>query len=114
MIRRHRASTQEPSRILLKALARKGHPNERFRAFLDLSKKPTDGSFVRVRKRCSLTGRSRGLVHRKTLMDALRMSINGRSSAFQADSTGSSPVVRTLQLFPWWNGRHVGFKPRSF
>nr|QGN73972.1 ribosomal protein S14 [Prasinococcus sp. CCMP1194] len=64
MIRRHRASTQEPSRILLKALARKGHPNERFRAFLDLSKKPTDGSFVRVRKRCSLTGRSRGLVHR--------------------------------------------------
>lgn len=64
MIRREKSMGQESSRIILKALARTGRQNESFEALQKLAKKQIDGSFVRVRKRCTLSGRSRGLVHR--------------------------------------------------
>ena len=49
-------------RAELKALARDGNvsPEERFNARLQLSELPRNGSPVRVRLRCQITGRPRG------------------------------------------------------
>jgi small subunit ribosomal protein S14 len=55
-----------PRRARLKALARdrEAAPEERFEAQLKLSEMPRNSSPTRVRNRCSLTGRPRG-VYRK-------------------------------------------------
>ncbi len=65
----HRARLSKqlaPRRARLKALARdrEAAPEERFAAQLKLSEMPRNSSETRVRNRCSLTGRPRG-VYRK-------------------------------------------------
>ena len=49
-------------RAALKAVIadRSGDPEERFEAVLALAKLPRNGSKVRIRNRCNLTGRPRG------------------------------------------------------
>jgi small subunit ribosomal protein S14 len=60
--RRRMAKQQGPKRLRLKALAkdRKKTPEERFAAQLKLAEMPRNGSKVRVRNRCEITGRPRG------------------------------------------------------
>ena len=57
------AKQKAPSRERLKALARdrEAAPEERFAAQLKLSELPRNSSATRVRNRCSLTGRPRGV-----------------------------------------------------
>jgi small subunit ribosomal protein S14 len=51
-----------PKRARLRAIARDRSlpPEERFQAFLKLAEMPRDGSAVRVRNRCEISGRPRG------------------------------------------------------
>lgn len=60
--RRKMAEQQAPKRKRLKAIAKdkKKTPEERFAARLKLAEMPRNGSKVRVRNRCEITGRSRG------------------------------------------------------
>jgi small subunit ribosomal protein S14 len=60
------AKQKAPARARLKALARdrEAAPEERFEAQLKLSELPRNSSATRVRNRCELTGRPRG-VYRK-------------------------------------------------
>jgi small subunit ribosomal protein S14 len=60
--RRRMATQQGPKRARLKALAKdkKKTPEERFAAQLKLAELPRNGSKVRVRNRCEITGRPRG------------------------------------------------------
>jgi small subunit ribosomal protein S14 len=60
--RRRMALAQAPKRMRLKALAkaRTKTPEERFAARLKLAEMPRNGSKVRVRNRCEITGRPRG------------------------------------------------------
>ena len=60
--RRKKVEQQAPKRKRLKALAkdRKKTPEERFAAQLKLAEMPRNGSKVRVRNRCLITGRPRG------------------------------------------------------
>ena len=60
------ARQKAPARARLKALARDrdAAPEERFEAQLKLSELPRNSSATRVRNRCELTGRPRG-VYRK-------------------------------------------------
>jgi small subunit ribosomal protein S14 len=60
------AKQKAPARARLKALARDrdAAPEERFEAQLKLSELPRNSSATRVRNRCELTGRPRG-VYRK-------------------------------------------------
>ena len=62
---RHRAQLVKrlaPKRARLKAIAedRSLPPEERFAARLKLAEMPRNGSLVRVRNRCTLSGRPRG------------------------------------------------------
>ena len=60
--RRKMAEQQAPKRKRLKALAgdMKKTPEERFAANIKLAEMPRNGSKVRVRNRCEITGRPRG------------------------------------------------------
>jgi small subunit ribosomal protein S14 len=60
------AKQKAPARARLKALARDrdAAPEERFEAQLKLAELPRNSSITRVRNRCELTGRPRG-VYRK-------------------------------------------------
>jgi small subunit ribosomal protein S14 len=60
--RRRMVLAQAPKRMRLKALAkdRTKTPEERFAARLKLAEMPRNGSKVRVRNRCEITGRPRG------------------------------------------------------
>ena len=60
--RRRMAARDAEKRAALKEIARNTDlaPEERFRAQLKLAKLPRNGSRVRVRNRCELTGRPRG------------------------------------------------------
>jgi small subunit ribosomal protein S14 len=60
--RRKMATRDAAKRAALKVIARNTDlaPEERFRAQLKLAKLPRNGSKVRVRNRCELTGRPRG------------------------------------------------------
>jgi small subunit ribosomal protein S14 len=60
--RRRMATQQAPKRARLKAIAKdkKKTPEERFAARLKLAEMPRNGSKVRVRNRCEITGRPRG------------------------------------------------------
>jgi small subunit ribosomal protein S14 len=60
--RRRMVEQQAPKRKRLKALAkdRKKTPEERFAAQLKLAEMPRNGSKVRIRNRCEITGRPRG------------------------------------------------------
>jgi small subunit ribosomal protein S14 len=60
--RRKMAEQQAPKRKRLKAVANdlKKTPEERFAARLKLAEMPRNGSKVRVRNRCEITGRPRG------------------------------------------------------
>ncbi len=60
--RRRMADQQAPKRKRLKALASdmKKSPEERFAANLKLAEMPRNGSKVRIRNRCEVTGRPRG------------------------------------------------------
>jgi small subunit ribosomal protein S14 len=60
--RRRMALAQAPKRKRLKELAkdRTKTPEERFAARLKLAEMPRNGSKVRVRNRCEVTGRPRG------------------------------------------------------
>jgi small subunit ribosomal protein S14 len=60
--RRKMATQQAPKRARLKAIAKdkKKTPEERFAARLKLAEMPRNGSKVRVRNRCEITGRPRG------------------------------------------------------
>jgi len=60
------AKAMAPRRARLKALARdrNGNPEERFEAQLKLARLPRNSSVTRVRNRCALSGRPRG-VYRK-------------------------------------------------
>lgn len=60
--RRKMVDAQAPKRKRLKALAkdRKKTPEERFAAQLKLAEMPRNGSKVRIRNRCEITGRPRG------------------------------------------------------
>jgi len=64
--RRKMALQYAPRRARLKAVARDRTlpPEERFQAYLKLAQLPRNGSPVRIRNRCELTGRPRG-VYRK-------------------------------------------------
>ena len=57
LVKRYAAKREE-----LKAIARDRSlpPEERFQAYLQLAALPRNGSPVRVRNRCSMTGRPRG------------------------------------------------------
>jgi small subunit ribosomal protein S14 len=59
--RRLKVARQAEKRAALKAVIqdRDGDPQERFEAVLKLAKLPRNGSKVRVRNRCHLTGRPR-------------------------------------------------------
>jgi small subunit ribosomal protein S14 len=56
------AKRMAPKRARLKAIARDRSlpPEERFAARLKLAEMPRNGALVRVRNRCSLSGRPRG------------------------------------------------------
>ena len=56
----------------------RGRPEERFEATLMLAKLPRNGSRVRVRNRCALTGRARGY-HRKFGMSRIALRELGSS-----------------------------------
>jgi small subunit ribosomal protein S14 len=60
------AKANDPRRQRLKALARDrdADPEERFEAQLKLNRLPRNSSATRIRNRCALTGRPRG-VYRK-------------------------------------------------
>jgi small subunit ribosomal protein S14 len=60
--RRRMTAAQAPKRSRLKALAKdkKKTPEERFAAQLKLAEMPRNGSKVRIRNRCEITGRPRG------------------------------------------------------
>ena len=60
--RRKMATRDAAKRAALKAIARNTDlpPEERFKAQLKLAKLPRNGSKVRVRNRCELSGRPRG------------------------------------------------------
>lgn len=60
--RERMAKRDAPKRAELKAVLRQkdASPEERFAAMLRLAEMPRNGAAVRVRLRCSLTGRSRG------------------------------------------------------
>jgi len=60
------AAQQAPKRQALKAIVRNRDlpPEERFNAVLKLAEMPRNGSKVRVRNRCEMTGRPRA-VYRK-------------------------------------------------
>lgn len=60
--RRKTVAQQGPKRQRLKALAkdRSKTPEERFAAQLKLAELPRNGSKVRIRNRCEITGRPRG------------------------------------------------------
>ena len=60
--RRKLVARDEAKRAALKAIARDTDlpPEERFKAQLRLAKLPRNGSKVRVRNRCELSGRPRG------------------------------------------------------
>jgi small subunit ribosomal protein S14 len=60
--RRRMTAAQAPKRARLKALAKdkKKTPEERFAAQLKLAQMPRNGSKVRIRNRCEITGRPRG------------------------------------------------------
>ncbi len=55
------AAVQAPKRKALKAIARNRTlpPEERFQAVLKLAEMPRNGSKVRIRNRCEMTGRPR-------------------------------------------------------
>lgn len=55
------AAAQAPKRTKLKAIARNRQlpPEERFAAVLKLAEMPRNGSKVRIRNRCEMTGRPR-------------------------------------------------------
>lgn len=59
--RRRQVANQASKRAALKAIAtdRSVSPEERFQANLKLAQLPRDGSKIRVRNRCALTGRPR-------------------------------------------------------
>ncbi len=60
--RRKLAKSSEPRRQRLKAEARDrdASPEERFQAYLKLAEMPRNGSKVRIRNRCIISGRPRG------------------------------------------------------
>jgi small subunit ribosomal protein S14 len=60
--RERMAKQQAPKRARLKAIVmnREATPEERFEAALRMAEMPRNGSKVRVRLRCEITGRSRG------------------------------------------------------
>jgi small subunit ribosomal protein S14 len=60
--RRRMTAQQAPKRARLKALAKdkKKTPEERFAAQIKLAAMPRNGSKVRIRNRCEITGRPRG------------------------------------------------------
>lgn len=60
--RRRMVAAQAPKRERLKSIAsdRTKTPEERFAARLKLAEMPRNGSKVRIRNRCELTGRPRG------------------------------------------------------
>jgi small subunit ribosomal protein S14 len=60
--RRRMTAQQAPKRARLKALAKdkKKTPEERFAAQIKLAALPRNGSKVRIRNRCEITGRPRG------------------------------------------------------
>ena len=60
--RRRMVAQQAPKRKRLKTLAKdkKKTPEERFAAQLKLAQMPRNGSKVRIRNRCEITGRPRG------------------------------------------------------
>lgn len=60
--RRRMTAAQAPKRARLKALAKdkKKTPEERFAAQIKLAAMPRNGSKVRIRNRCEITGRPRG------------------------------------------------------
>ena len=64
--RRKMAQQYAPRRARLKAVARDRSlpPEERFQAYLKLAQLPRNGAPVRIRNRCELSGRPRG-VYRK-------------------------------------------------
>src|SRR3990172_3932298 len=64
--RRKMAQQYAPRRARLRAVARDRAlpPEERFQAYLKLAQLPRNGAPVRIRNRCDLTGRPRG-VYRK-------------------------------------------------
>ena len=79
--RRRRAVAKYASqRAELRSIARDRDraPEERFEATLMLAKLPRDGSRVRVRNRCALTGRPRGY-HRKFGMSRIALRELGSS-----------------------------------
>ncbi|MFC7331647.1 30S ribosomal protein S14 [Rhodocista pekingensis] len=59
--RRKMVAQQAPKREALRAIARDRDlpPEERFQAVLKLAEMPRNGSKVRIRNRCELTGRPR-------------------------------------------------------
>jgi small subunit ribosomal protein S14 len=59
--RRELVAQQAPKRAALKAVIanRAGDPEERFEAVLKLAALPRNGAKVRIRNRCTLTGRPR-------------------------------------------------------
>ncbi|MEQ8651550.1 MAG: 30S ribosomal protein S14 [Kiloniellales bacterium] len=60
--RRKLAETSAPRRERLKAEARdrNASPEDRFQAYLKLAEMPRNGSKVRIRNRCTVSGRPRG------------------------------------------------------
>jgi small subunit ribosomal protein S14 len=72
--RRRMVAKHAPERAELRSIARDRDrpPDERFEATLMLAKLPRNGSRVRVRNRCALTGRARGY-HRKFGMSRIAL-----------------------------------------
>lgn len=72
--RRQMAEKGRAVRLALKAKVRdrSALPEERFQAVLTLAKLPRDGSPVRIRNRCELTGRPRGY-YRKVRMSRIAL-----------------------------------------
>ncbi len=77
--RRKMATAQAPKRKRLKAVTKDKTktPEERFAAQLKLAEMPRNGSKVRVRNRCEITGRPRGN-YRKLKMS--RIALRGLAS----------------------------------
>ncbi|MBB3065671.1 MULTISPECIES: 30S ribosomal protein S14 [Limibacillus] len=68
------AKQQSNKRQALRSIARNRElaPEERFEAYLKLAQLPRDGSRMRVRNRCQLTGRPRGY-YRKLKMSRIAL-----------------------------------------
>ncbi len=68
------AKQQSNKREALRSIARNRElaPEERFEAYLKLAELPRDGSRMRVRNRCQLTGRPRGY-YRKLKMSRIAL-----------------------------------------